>query len=416
MRFFGGCTLSAAVFVMACGVPEPSLRAHGVDVPRGPCGRGLVVARSDYLSTSISLVDFEGGVLSPVLISSGTGTVGLSAPLSGDVVLPNHTPSGAEVVVLDRYPASVLSWVNVQTADVSRQLSVATGFAANARDYLELSPDKAYVTRFERNLAAGREPFDSGGDVLIVDPAGARILDSIDLSSAGFGAAAFLPRPGPMVQAGGDVFVLLSPYDASFTAASDSRIVRLDTSDNTVSEVFLLSGLSGCSGMALSPSGGELAVTCSGMFDSKTVDTPASSGVAVVRIGDVLSEVTRVSATALGRGPLSFSVGYADADTLLVSAFGNLSLDGSAARNDVLARVDVRLGDVTALTEVQSEPFDLGQIRCAPACGLCFVADAASSGVWRLAFEPGKAASLETGALLPLRFEDGLPPRYIGLF
>src|SRR5262249_16761171 len=141
----------------------------------------------------ISLLSPMGAILSEIFISSGSTSTGLSTPLSGDVVLPFEAPSSGRVVLLDRYPNSVLTWVDAATAMVEGQLSVRTAFASNPQDYLELSAHRAYVSRFETNSKAGAEPNDGGGDLLIVDPQNFSITGRIDLATPSDGD--FEPRP-----------------------------------------------------------------------------------------------------------------------------------------------------------------------------------------------------------------------------
>ena len=397
-----------------CGVPEPAENSHGVDAPEGECGRGLVVVRTDYQSTNVSLLEFSGAMLSESLISSASGTIGLSTPLSGDVLVPNDFMPGAEIVIIDRYPASVLSWVNVETAQVRTQLSVATGFAANARDYIEVGPEKAYVTRFETNFDPGKEPFDGGGDLLVIDPRTPAILESIDLSGAALGVEEFLPRPGAMLRVGDDVVVLLTPFDAAFKGAEDSRLVRIDTAKDRVSEIFVLDDLKGCAGLTLSPDSSEIAVSCSGIFDSHTEEVPRNSGLVRVRAAEPFAEIDRYPAADLDAGPLGLWTAYAGDSRLFVGAMGNTNLDASAARRDALATLDITTGEFTLVPGVSTDPFDLGEIRCASACGQCFVTDATTRGVWRLPLlEDGE---LGPAALLPVPAADGLPPRYLGWF
>lgn len=407
-------TTLACSFGSGCGVPEPNANTQGTDAQEGECGRGLVVVRTDYQSSNVSLLDFAGAVLSESLVSSASGSVGLSSPLSGDVLVPNDFVAGAEVVLLDRYPASVVSWVNVETAKVRTQLSVATGFAANAQDYLEITPRKAYVSRFETNLDPGKEPFDGGGDVLVIDPQRPSIEGSIDLSEAALGIDDFLPRPAAMVRAGDDVVVLLSPYDAGFKGAEDSRLVRIDTVEDRVREVFVLDGLNGCVGLTMSPDRSEIAVSCSGIFDSQTEDTPRTSGLVRVRAASPFAEIDRYPATDFDAGPFGLWTGYASDSRLVVSAMGNKNLDATTARSDVLATLDIATGEFAAVPNVTTDPFDLGEIRCAPECGECFVTDATRRGVWRVpVLDDGELRQAE---LLPVPAGDGLPPRYLGRF
>src|SRR5262249_35665325 len=149
--------------------------------------------------------------------------------LSGDVV-PASGSFADELVIIDRFPASVLSWVDLRSARVRAQLSVATGFAANPHDYAALSATKAYVARYEPNLAPGSAPFDSGSDVLVIDPSAPSITASIDLTPAMRGEdPKYYPRPDRMALIAGKLYVLSSGYTLDFLEAADSRVVVIDT-------------------------------------------------------------------------------------------------------------------------------------------------------------------------------------------
>ena len=174
------CAIALAVATMGCNAPLPPGSTGGIDTELGACGRGLVVVQSDYQSTNASLLGLGGQVLSSSFISSATESAELAAPLSGDVVVPTTPAFGAEIVLIDRYPASVLTWVRVEDATVRGQLNVGTGFASNPQDYLLVGDDKAYLSRNERNSQPGAEPFDLGSDLLVIDPGALAITRRID--------------------------------------------------------------------------------------------------------------------------------------------------------------------------------------------------------------------------------------------
>ena len=70
-----------ALAAAGCSDPAPAPPA-GVDVEPGACGHALYVISSDYQSTSVAIVSYDGEVLASSLISSGSETTGLSTPLS----------------------------------------------------------------------------------------------------------------------------------------------------------------------------------------------------------------------------------------------------------------------------------------------------------------------------------------------
>jgi hypothetical protein len=389
--------------LVGCGADAPA-STGGVSVPMGRCGRGLVAVESDYQSTNVSLLATDGAVLSSSFISS-SGEGALSAPLSGDVVAPTSPLFGNEVVLVDRYPAAVLTFVNLDDAVVRAQLNVSTGFSSNPQDYLELAPDRAYVSRYDANPAPDRQPFDRGSDVLRIDPRAPSIVARIDLTSAMSDAPGFLPRPSRMLARGARLYVLLAAYDARFTDSAPSRLVVLE--DDAITGVAVLDGLHGCN--ALASRGNLVAVGCSGKFDGAT-STLAEAGVALLDI-DTLTETARFAASDLVDQPLGFSLDFAADDKLLLTAFGSLSPETS----DVAFELDTATGAVRRLVEAPA--FALGEVRCmsvvseregALGCGACYIADAALGILHGMT--PDGIYTIEPDTTI------GLPPRYLGRF
>jgi hypothetical protein len=402
----------AASTLLACGAPEPPGNTGGTGIPAGPCGRGLVVIESDYHSTNVSLIALDGGVLSPSFVSSASpSTASLSAPLSGDVVTPSALQEGDEVVLIDRYPAGVLTWMSVSGGEPLRQLDVKTGFASNPQDYVRVSANKAYVSRLEENRDPERAPFDRGSDVLVVDPAGPAVVGRIDLRPALAGEdPRFLPRANKLVLERDRLHVLLSPHDASFQDSAASRVVTIDTASDAIEATTVLDGLHGCTGMTLSSRGDALAVVCSGTFEGSSA-TLAESGVALLQTRPVPKETHRFRASRLVGRPLGFSVAFISERRLLFTTFGELT--GTRQVGDDLVSLDVQTGDHEVLRRTP-DPFTLGEVRCASACGACFVSDASGEGaLLRYAVEGGRLTTFTDIHPAP---EIGLPPRYIGGF
>ncbi|MGE0321820.1 MAG: hypothetical protein AB7S68_05940 [Polyangiaceae bacterium] len=409
----------------ACGVPEPPGSTGGVDTQETECGRGLVVIGSDYQSTNVSLLDPQGNVLSSSFISSASSGVRLNAPLSGDVVAPSTRLVGDRAVLLDRYPAAVITWIDLQTAKVTAQLGIGTGFSANPHDYVELSSELAVVTRFEPNPNAGKQAFDEGNDLLLIDPSKPAIVGRIDLTNAlGDSSAGYFPRPDKLRVVGDQLYVLASAYSADFSDSLESRIVRVDLQTRSVVEVLTLDGLHGCAGLALSPSHHQLAVSCSGPFGGDAV-IPEGSGLALVNIEGELSLERSIPAAELATDPLAYSLDYVSDDTLLFTTFGRFD-PGGTARPDRLIQLDLNDLSTQELITSASDPFTLGDVRCNAACGSCFLADAGRGGVvHHFGFEvesaPGQQRLVRQG---PLTLQAstkpdsqiGLPPRYLGAF
>ena len=192
--------LALALTLCSGCTTEEAPNTAGVDIEPTQCGRGFIVISSDYQSTNVSLLDTSGKTVSESIISSGSADPGLTAALSGDVVAPTMTQQQDAFVLVDRFPAATLTWVDLKTTQVRTQLNVGTGFAANPQDYLHIGDSKGYVSRYERNPLAGQQPYDEGDDVLVIDPSTASIKARIGLEA--LREDGVLARPGRMVQSG----------------------------------------------------------------------------------------------------------------------------------------------------------------------------------------------------------------------
>ena len=413
--------LVIAFAACACGVNAPPGSTGGTTVSAGQCGRGLVVVSSDYVTTNVSFIGFGGEVLSASVVSSGTTSTGLSAPLSGDVVLPTTPAQGDRIVLIDRYPAAVLTWVDVTSGSVAAQLDVRTGFFANPQDYLEASPSRAYVPRYGSNPSPGTVAFDEGNDLLVVDPAAKAIQDRIDLKPAMAGeVASYLPSAGRALHAGRYAYVALDGYSVDFNGAANARIVTLDPQSGRILRVTLLDGAFNCRGLALSPDGKEIALSCSGLLSPPHLD---QSWLMFMTAEEAPLEIARHPASAFGAQPLGFSVGYASATTVLLTSFGTFP-DGSSGDDEVIEldrttgthRVVLRSARSPSCGQSELCPFSIGDVACAAACGVCFVADAVSSGGVVHRFAVGPDGHLTEPTPIVVEREIGLPPRYLQLF
>lgn len=382
------------------------------------CGRALAVLHTDYASTSVSLLSFTGKVLTAPRISSGSRDVILNAPLGGDVVLPSAR--SPELVLIDRYPTSVLTFVNPETGEVRGQLDVGLGFASNPQDYLELSESLALVSRFDPNPRSS-EGETEGSDLLWVDPVRREVLGRLDLSALENtdGATRYFARPGHLLKIGSTVLVALSMYDQKFSTTSQGRLLLLHdaVSGGPTLDTFDLPELKNCSSLALSPAGTQVAITCSGLVNNANSKTPEFSGLILLEVLQTagrltLRERSRVRAQDLGRGPFAFGLAFASETELLAMTFG--ALEGEdAGRPDALLLFDTT--DLTAspreLVRSRTEAFSLGQIVCQPACSVCFLADAGRNAVQRFDLDTDKPFE---PVLIPIDDGIGLPPRSFG--
>src|SRR6185369_5461609 len=101
----------------------------------------------DYKTTLVSLVDpVTDTVTKDNCINSGSKPVTLTATLSGDVVVPTQAQPSGEVLLIDRLN-STLTWVAPRTCEVTRQVNVGEGKAANPQDVIPVRDKKVYVAR-----------------------------------------------------------------------------------------------------------------------------------------------------------------------------------------------------------------------------------------------------------------------------
>jgi hypothetical protein len=409
--------LLGALAFCGCGATRVSPDTQGVSVAPGPCGRGLLVVESDYQSSNVSALGFDGSVLSQSLGSSSTDSGGFGLTLSGDVALPSALQKGPQIVVIDQYPAGVLRFLDLATAKASAELSVATGFASNPYDYLPLDEHRAYVARYQRNAHPGQQDFDQGADVLIVDPSQLAITGRIDLTPALAGEAAiFSAHPAQLVQVSGRVFVLLASYSDDYLSCTASRLVELDPSSDSLARTLVLDGLCGCDGLALSPDGKELAVSCSGDDLRSPEPKLDASGIALIDIAGPPRLSKRFKAADLGSNPIGFTLAYVAPGALFFGNLGHLASTGVELVPDSLLRLDTDTAQVTEVLRSESQPFSLGGVRCALECGACFATDAERAGGSVLRFPIDAAGVLAAPTAVRAETRVGLPPRGLGVF
>ncbi|MCI4355095.1 MAG: hypothetical protein L3K06_07005 [Thermoplasmata archaeon] len=404
MKRISGVT--SFIVLTACGVSATSGGTGGVDAGAadagGACPAAVVVTDSDFMSTNISVVSPTGTVLKQSILQSGSTPPGLTSALSGDVVLPlGRTPG--EIVLIDRANA-VLTWQNPGSGAVEHQMPVGTGFASNPYDYLELSPTKAYVTRYETNLKAGMQPNDGGGDVLVIDPQTVSIEGRVPFATEG----AFLPRPDRMMHVGGDVWVTLDRLSADFTTAGDARVVGVTAATDSIAWTLDLAGVANCGGMAMAPSGKIVALSCSGLSS----DTNPQQRSALVLLDATVRppvEIKRFSAAMQLGQVLGSTLAFGSEELLVGVALGDMP----ANKNDLVYSLVLASGTAHVAAD-SGMPFALGDVRCTPGCtSLCFVADANEKAlrVWKV---DGTTLTPETSVQVDTTL--GLPPRALGSY
>lgn len=401
-----GATLLAALTALGCA-PEEQQTTGGTSVVAGPFGRGVVVAGTDYQASNLSLLGVDGKVLSAVFAS--TSTTGMS----WDVALPSMPVAGEDVVYLDR-TFSLVTWLDVKTAKLRAQLHAdGDDLGKNPWDYLPISPEKAYVTRYDRSPGKSLH-----GDVIVVNPKTATVTSPIE-RRIDVAAALSLPEgdysvhPARGVVIGDRAYVttVIATLDYAYT---DSQVVEIDTAKDEVVAVTPLDGLHDCTGIAASPSGAELAVSCSGDLTANGDPALGTAGVALLkREGLSLNKV--YPATALGAGVPGFALSYAGERSLVVTLLGNVK----DSVDDVAIALDLDSG---ATKEIhRAGPVQIGAVLCPAREGgapdtspeACFVTDADSYATLRFPVNQGVL-----GDPISTEVDDGRghPPRYIGQF
>ncbi len=404
--------LSASLLAGACNVTPLGADDRGAVVDGRPgCPGAALVVLSDFLSSQVALVSLEGETLSESLISTASleGSA-LSFPLSGDVVLPSSRPASGRAVLIDRYGTNVLSFVDPETAKVLGQLPVGTGFESNPQDYLELDETRALVSRFGQNPLPGSEPFDAGGDLLVLDTRAPAILRSIGLAREG----ELPPRPGGITLVGDTAVVSLGRMSFDFKTTGDAVYVGIDVQNERERYRVELSGLKNCGTLALAPGGRLAAAACSGAIDhTGKLERLSESGLVLFELRDgFIHEFERFDAETLAGEPIQSGVEFASESTLLVktqTAYGG-------ERDNRLLAFEWELGLVTTLSEARSEGVagrgvTLGGMLCTPGCGdVCLIADADRGELQRVSFAGGIRRALSS-----VRVEQrvGLPPRQV---
>lgn len=370
--------LFGVVAVAGCNVTAQSTTG-GADLPsRGDCPRGLALVSSDYQSSEIALLTPEGEVRSAAFLSSAsTSGSGLAAAISGDIGVATARPGSNELVVVDRFGTNVLTFVDTATARVRAQLPVGTGFEANPQDYLEIDEHRAFVPRLGENRTPGREPFDRGGDVLVIDPSVPVITRAVALPRKD----GYLPNPSEISRFGDLVLVTLAHATVDFTAMADSELVALSVANADVRYRLPLVGLKNCGRAELSPSGLVLALACSGFLDRQgdVAEPEASALVLLDATTDPPLELRRISGLELVQQPLQASVEFVDEQRVLLKTQTALG----AEQDNALYVLDLETGAserlATARRSVNGAGYGiaLGGMHCEKACGArCYVTDA----------------------------------------
>ncbi|MBN2573772.1 MAG: hypothetical protein JXP73_04340 [Deltaproteobacteria bacterium] len=415
------CAASLALATLAaCGGisdgPSPDGAGGGETAASAPLGNdgidaggagkvaGIAVVNSDYASSSVSLLDRDGNLVADGCLHSGSGDPGLSATLSGDVVLPTEVPAGGPIPVIDR-ANNAITWLDATTCAVLGQLAVGTGFRANPQDVVTLSASKAYVVRQDPNPVPtpALEDFDDGNDVLIVDPSRLQVTGRIDLGP--YAPAGVLPRGHRALLAGGSVFVSLNAIGADYAAYGAGRVVVIDPATDVVTGVIDIPGAKNCGALAYAAAVQRLFVACGGAY-GEPAGQAATSAIVAIDLGQVPPAVA-AQAAATGGAPYSnLTVGVLDATTAVAVVVGDFSNDPP----DSLWSVPLD-GRAPVQIFASTEGFAIGALLFDPERALVFAADGPMGSSAYLRIFEVSAAGFVLGKTAKTNPTHKLPPR-----
>ena len=400
----------AALLLAGCGAAADHPGPGGL-VPQKPkydSGEtgpwALAVVGSDYFSSSVSIVDIVAGELFyEGIVDSGSALPGLTMALSGDVVLPSSPSPDNTLIIIDRYPNSVLTLIDPETLLVRRQISVATGFGANPHDVLMLDEHEAWVTRYERNARAGREDFDQGEDILIIDPTTGEIIGRIDLMAcADDGLQA---RADRLLRIGDRVWVSLNHLAKNFMVSGPARFAEVDIATRSVVRVVEAPGVRNCEGMVYDEAAKRIYSTCSSLFRFGVSFEPETSGVIELdpAATDGNPRLLLDAWDGVGR-PFGFAIDLFDG-RVVVRRFG----DPDENIPDRLVAIDPGTGEQT-LVHTSTSAFGLGGFWVDAREGKLYVGDADPRKP-RVQVYIADGDGFASDRVLNVHPRSGLPPR-----
>lgn len=402
------CPAAWLVWLAGCNV-TPQSTSGGVSLPaRGDCPRGLAVVSSDFQSSEVALLFPDGEVASPAFVSSASSAAsGLAAAFSGDIVVEPAPSRPGELAIVDRFGTNVISFIDTATGDVRAQLPVGTGFEANAQTYLELDEHSALVPRVGENAASGREPFDAGSDLLLIDPSLPAIERSLPLPRK----AGYLPAPVAVTRVGEQLVVTLQHARADYSGMAEAELAVLGADDRRLRYRLPIAGMKNCGAAELSPSRELLAVACESYIDRNGAALePEESGLVLFDPStSPLAELRRYGALGLFEGPIQPSVEFVSDRLVLVKTQTALG----AAQDNRLFSLDLESGETTLLATAARDESGLGfgvafgGMSCELGCGdPCVVADLSRGELLRFGLHDGRLAARPSVVI----HGAGLPP------
>jgi hypothetical protein len=373
-----------------------------------PAISGGAVVNSDFASTSVSLLNTQGGLARADCVHSTTTGTGAKT-ISGDVVLPSQPQRGGQIVLVDR-GNTALTFVNPGTCAFDHQISVKGGFnLANPHDVVIISAGKAYVTRYGKNPAPGSR-IEDGDDILMVDPRDGTVAGRIDLSA--YASTDFPASPDRAVIAGGKVVVTLNRWNADFYTYDKGSVVIIDPDTDRVVQSLALGDLRNCEGVDYVPATKTVLVACGGSFGS--VEQALESGIAVIDMSTTPATLARIlSGVSFPTPPVTFAWVLAlPSATSPTRAFTSTLGSFSPSTPDHLYQFDFVTGG--NMSFAAASPFNLGQP--AAANGRLVVPDATAAMPRIHVFDATGAGGPTEATVFAADTVNGLPPRQVAWY
>jgi hypothetical protein len=303
------------------------------DVPPPPAKPTLLaVLGSDYLKTSVSLVDIAKNTVAADVLTSDTVLAAGQAALSGDVVLASHNGGTGTVLLVDRAKGAI-TWLGAD-GKVQKQALVENFAKSNPQDAVWASPGRLYVARLGVNPTptAVANDFDEGDDLVVLDPATGKLTEQLKLSSYAT-APGTNAAPQRMATDGTLVWLPLGSLSADFQKVGTGRVLGVDALTGQVVKTVDLPASKNCAKAVYLPTTQQVAVVCSGAYPDGADQAKFSN--VVVFDAQAAQPTAKVAAAALGIGGSKRALGAdltaVDGTHVVVTVYGDFATEAGEA-------------------------------------------------------------------------------------
>jgi hypothetical protein len=284
-----------------------------------------------------------------------------------------------------------------------------------------VSPDSAWVPRYEPNLDPTALPQNRGTDLVEVDPSemsltGARIdLSPLNttaevVTEAGTTEVEVFARPSRALLIGSRIVVGLDRISASFDASGPGMVAVVDLEDESVVGVEL-PNLRSCGHVTAVPGeAAKVVVACAGFSQpfGDEAQIRASSGIAVLDASAPQVQIERIWHAADHPDAVIAVSGVVARDQERVWGVANGDF---ATRVDTLQMIDLANGQQRLVYE-STGSFVVGQSAYDSERQMLFVPDAAANAVVELAVDGDRISPVGSTEIAPRL---GLPPTQVYL-